>query len=100
VYTTPKLPEFVADDFSIIAHSCVLGEFDPAVSKLQEFIASQEDTAAWRGFGLLKIEERYDKLESSWNSALATTSLLRVRKLLKVLRDSHDGKSLSDYNMI
>ncbi|KAH8083516.1 hypothetical protein HD553DRAFT_324429 [Filobasidium floriforme] len=67
-----------------------LGEFNPAVSKLQEFIASQEDTAAWREFGSLKIEERYDKFESSWNSALATTSLLRVRKLLKVLRDSCD----------
>jgi hypothetical protein len=55
---------------------------------------------AWREFGSLKIEERYKKVDSSWNSALATTSLLQVRKLLTVLRDSCDGKSSSNYNII
>lgn len=69
-----------------------LNDFDIAVSNLQDFIVSQDeqDTDAWRDFGSLKIEERY-KLDSVWSSALTTTSLLRVRKMLQVLRESCDS---------
>jgi hypothetical protein len=50
-----------------------LTQFGDTVNHLQSFLATQneDDSAAWRAFGSLRIEERYSAA-SSWNPALVT----------------------------